>query len=77
LRNDSGIPWNSIVLEVRCFDAQRRLSDVLHDCPTAFLTVPANSEAAFRTRVDAARAKEGYVYHEVRVTDAVHAKHFW
>lgn len=75
LKNSSAACFDSIVVEVKYFDAKNALVDTITQ-PLYGLVAPSSKDVAFRVRDDAAMAKEAYASQSLRVVsaDARHSK---
>jgi len=69
IKNASDSPIEDLVIEVKYFDADKKLIDVVTQ-PVYGLVVPASQEVAFRIRDVADKPKAAYVSNTVRVISA-------
>lgn len=69
IKNSSGSLIEDIVVEVKYFDADKKLIDVVTQ-PLYGLVVPASQELAFRVRDVADKPRAAYVSNSVRVVSA-------
>ena len=69
LKNESAFKADDIVLEVKYFDSENKLIDVVTQ-RVYDITIPQNKEVAFRVRDEADKPKNFYVTNSIRVISA-------
>jgi len=75
VKNTSGVPWADLVIEVRYYDVQKRLIDVVSEKHYYIVVLP-HSESAFRVRGAASRKSEEYASAVVVIKWANEARSF-
>lgn len=73
LKNESGFPVDEIIIEIKYFDAQNNLIDVVTQSLYQ-VVVPVQQEAAFKVQSSVVNPKESYASHTARVLYA--ERHF-